>query len=941
MSEVAGEREARASPTASAASRFDAFISYSRAADGRLAPALQGGLQQFAKPWYRLRALRVFRDDASLSANPGLWPSISGALDESEFFLLLASPAAARSEWVEKEVEHWLSQKGPSRLLLVLTDGDIAWDDAAADFDWTRTDSLPRVLEGAFEHEPRFVDLRWARAAVDVSLRNPRFREAVADLAAPLHARPKDELIGEDVRQHRRALRLARSAAAGLLALAAAAAVFAFLAAGQRDRARAERREAVAQARLAHSRELAARAELELSLDPARSLRLALQAIDLTRSKQALDALRAALLRSHARFVLPVGSEVDDAQFSRDGRFLLTSSADEAEVHVWSLTDGKLAGMLGHGRACQSPDGRIVVTIGGGEAVVWDLPTRRRLAKLAGADLDTASCAFAPDGRMIALPGTGGTERVWEARTGRRVAVLRGGRGGFAGGAFTDDGRFFVASTRTAGAARAWTVPGWRPVPSPKELIRRASLSDGAELTAVTAGAGKADVYERRTGGPVVTLHDSSFGGARGWPVSISRDRRLLGSVDGEGFPALWDARTGKKLVRLGARGSQSWSVVVSADGRVAATEDGTTVELWAVAGPAAIGELVGHNGFLGGIAFSHDDRLVVTWSDDGTARVWSVPGSTTATLPGAIVAAAVTGRRMVAATSSKRGVQIWRGALPEGGALRLQKGPLIRGSVYDPEMSPDGALLAAGAAPGVEIWDTRTGRRVASLRAPADKVAFSPDGTTVATATFDGRLAIWQARSGRKLAAGRYRTEGSDVYGLGVGPRGTRVGLTDGEGRLVLWQPFRKRFRTLMGQDANQVWFSPDGRRILTNGPRRSAILMDADGKRLHRLTPGFAFARPFSADGRLLALQSESRELAVWDAESGQRLARFAGSADGFERVMFDRAGTTVVSAADLSNEIRVQACEACLPVADLIALARRRDRIARRDPAPPGSR
>jgi WD40 repeat protein len=136
-------------------------------------------------------------------------------------------------------------------------------------------------------------------------------------------------------------------------------------------------------------------------------------------------------------------------------------------------------------------------------------------------------------------------------------------------------------------------------------------------------------------------------------------------------------------------------------------------------------------------------------------------------------------------------------------------------------------------------------------------------------------------------------------------------------------------------------VWFSPDGRRILTNGPRRSAIVMDADGKRLHRLTPGFAFARPFSADGRLLALQSESRELAVWDAESGQRLARFAGSADGFERVMFDRAGTTVVSAADLSNEIRVQPCEACLPVADLIALARRRDRIARRDPAQPGSR
>src|SRR4051812_25203685 len=62
---------------------YAAFISYSRAADGRLAPALQRGLQRFAKPWYRLRALRVFRDDASLSANPDLWGSIRDALDRS------------------------------------------------------------------------------------------------------------------------------------------------------------------------------------------------------------------------------------------------------------------------------------------------------------------------------------------------------------------------------------------------------------------------------------------------------------------------------------------------------------------------------------------------------------------------------------------------------------------------------------------------------------------------------------------------------------------------------------------------------------------------------------------------------------------------------------------------------------------------------------------
>ena len=56
--------------------RYDASISYSHSADRPLAVAVQTGLQQFAKPWYQRRALRVFRDESSLSATPELWPTI-------------------------------------------------------------------------------------------------------------------------------------------------------------------------------------------------------------------------------------------------------------------------------------------------------------------------------------------------------------------------------------------------------------------------------------------------------------------------------------------------------------------------------------------------------------------------------------------------------------------------------------------------------------------------------------------------------------------------------------------------------------------------------------------------------------------------------------------------------------------------------------------------
>jgi hypothetical protein len=107
-----------APPTASAASttpRYDAFISYSHAADGALAPAVQHGLQALAKPLYQRRALRIFRDQTSLAVTPALWPTIQQALEASQYFILLASPAAAQSPWVRQELAWWMQHTGNPR----------------------------------------------------------------------------------------------------------------------------------------------------------------------------------------------------------------------------------------------------------------------------------------------------------------------------------------------------------------------------------------------------------------------------------------------------------------------------------------------------------------------------------------------------------------------------------------------------------------------------------------------------------------------------------------------------------------------------------------------------------------------------------------------------------------------------------------------------------
>jgi hypothetical protein len=70
--------------------------------------------------------------------------------------------------WVGDEVRYWLGHKPHDTFLIALTEGEIAWDAAAGNLDWKRTTALPRTLERAFEAEPLWVDLRFARGQASI-----------------------------------------------------------------------------------------------------------------------------------------------------------------------------------------------------------------------------------------------------------------------------------------------------------------------------------------------------------------------------------------------------------------------------------------------------------------------------------------------------------------------------------------------------------------------------------------------------------------------------------------------------------------------------------------------------------------------------------------------------------------------------------------------------
>jgi tetratricopeptide (TPR) repeat protein len=184
---------------------------------------------------YKRRALRVFRDDTSLSATPHLWPTIEQALEQSRFLIVLASPEAAASPWVGKEIAYWLEHKSVDTLLVALTDGTVTWDHAAGDFEWSTATPLPAVLKGRFAAEPKWVDLCAYRTGTVP--RDTRFTELAADFAAAVRGIPKEDLLSEEVRQQRRALRLAWSAATSLLVLAVMAGWQWQVARTQRERA--------------------------------------------------------------------------------------------------------------------------------------------------------------------------------------------------------------------------------------------------------------------------------------------------------------------------------------------------------------------------------------------------------------------------------------------------------------------------------------------------------------------------------------------------------------------------------------------------------------------------------------------------------------------------------------------------------------------------------
>jgi hypothetical protein len=547
----------RPSPRAETVS-YAAFISYSHAVDGSLAPALQQALHRFAKPWYRLRALRVFRDESTLAVSPGLWSSIEQALAGSRCFILLASPEAAASPWVQREVGYWCREKSPSTLLIVLTGGTVAWRRDGRDLDWAATTALPRSqLENVFAEEPRYIDLSWARRQEHLSLNHPRFRNCVADLAAPLHGRSKDELVGEDVRQHRRTVRLARSVIASLTALALVVGVLALVARSNAEEANRQRDQARVQRDQAISRQLAVLAAADLGDRPDRALLESVQARRTSDTAEARGALLSALQRNSRLVALvPAGAPVSDVAFSpAPGRPVLATGDQAGTVGLWDPRDSSLLSSMApdHGPVLSvafSPDGsRLAAGTQDGTVAIWEVrdPSRPRPLPSIDGSGQLTSVAFSVDGRTVAAASD--NHMVMLGRVGQ-AKVLRWlddeqGREPLFSVAFSPDGRMLVAGGDD-GTVAFWAVGDLprrkprligTPVQARADAVYSVAFSPDGQIVAVGSSSRTVTLWDVRRRAVVQTSRPD-----RGDVVDVAFGRRGRTLVSGaaEGV-TVWD----------------------------------------------------------------------------------------------------------------------------------------------------------------------------------------------------------------------------------------------------------------------------------------------------------------------------------------------------------------------------------------------------------------
>jgi WD40 repeat protein len=510
-----------------------------------------------------------------------------------------------------------------------------------------------------------------------------------------------------------------------------------------------------------------------------------------------------------------VREPVYSPSFSPDGKLLI--NAGWSDLRVWNARSGRLVKIL-HAHAAGtieiyvqsaqfSDNGWYAVSAGAdGTAIVWSVPGWSQVAVLRGHSGTVDRAEFSRDTRRVVTIGDDGTARVWDTVTGAPTAVLRVPGVQLTSAHFAPDGNRVV----TAGedGVRVWEASGFAPLHSVRPAagppartvfyLDDAVFSPDGRTFATRKARPPIELWSVATGRRVLLL--PGHGPARQWPrhlptaLAFSADgSRIVSLADDRGI--IWDARTGRLLSRL--RGRPIWTAAFTADGREVLT---TGRDGWARVWASETGRLrrsLKHAvaGDIEPDAFSPDGRHYVAW-DGRRLGVWDV----------------ATGRRVA--------VLAGRFALLDGTPVFSRDGTLVYARVVDASKLDDPAASRAG------VWDTQTGAAVSSFRplAIVREALFSADGRLVLTREPD-TAELWETRTGERLAAlrGHGSSNTDSLTAASFDPAGTLVLTAGADGTAKVWDARTgqtlatlRQTPQVEGYGVPTARFSPDGSRLL-----------------------------------------------------------------------------------------------------------------------------
>jgi WD40 repeat protein len=457
---------------------------------------------------------------------------------------------------------------------------------------------------------------------------------------------------------------------------------------------------------------------------------------------------------------------------SPDGKYLVTCGS---VLRLWDVATGKRLHDLGDQktlvyRAAFSPDAKVLATGGRGTPVrLWSIATGKELRALPAQGLVVSSFAFSPDSQTLAM--TSGISQdsleqrllLWkmaDADAKPRSLVPPPGIGWIQ--QFSPDGKTLVWRSDTScvllDLATGKDRHDWA---AHRGGVCSLAYSSNGKLIATGGGDGTVRLWDAVTDRPLWSAvgHWYYVTG-----VAFSPDGKTLVSYSQSDEPAvLWDVATGTKKATLDNANDSLPRVsaaVFSADGqRVIICSNSAKWSLWETASGKLDRQFTPHNYSTTAMAVSPDGRLVASGGQQYVSVYDLAAGKALYHFrtKGELIALAFSpGGHALAALQNHDEVILWEMPTGQERARFATKRVVYGGNIV---FSPDSRLLAAASNEPewnrhnqLRVWDLATGEQLGPFpghRAGVTQVAFSPDGSRLATASVDGTVLIRQLNGG------------------------------------------------------------------------------------------------------------------------------------------------------------------------------------------------